>query len=281
MAKGELVRYDAASGRLEPFLGGASIQQVDVSHDGQWLAWSTWPQGVLWRSRVDGSERLQLSRSGLWAGLPRWSPDGKWLAFTASSTLVGDLSVSLVSANGGEVRVLASPEPGFDHWDVCWLADGASLVFSHTQAARPGLFRIDVRKGTVSPFPGAEDLQYPKCGPHGEVFALVSKREPGPASYRLLLPNRGTWEDLGPVPASTYATFTSDGKALIGLNPDPLRVEKLSFDTGRSEVIVDLRDKSLTLAGGTPWMGLAPDGAPLILLDRSTSDLYALDWDAP
>jgi hypothetical protein len=33
--------------------------------------------------------------------------------------------------------------------------------------------------------------------------------------------------------------------------------------------------------GGVYWMGLAPDGSPVIVRDRSTSDIYALDWEAP
>jgi len=30
-----------------------------------------------------------------------------------------------------------------------------------------------------------------------------------------------------------------------------------------------------------PWMGLAPYGSPLLVRDRSTRVLYALDWEAP
>jgi hypothetical protein len=30
-----------------------------------------------------------------------------------------------------------------------------------------------------------------------------------------------------------------------------------------------------------PWMGLAPDGSPMVVRDRRTRDLDALDWEAP
>jgi Tol biopolymer transport system component len=281
MRRGELARYDSSERRFVPHLGGASVLFVDASRDGEWLAWSTWPEGVLWRGRSDGSERLQLTRPGLWAGPARWSPDGKWIAFAGSSAPDGPLTVSLVRAVGGEVRVLAEPEPGLDLWDVCWLSDGRSLVFSHFQASRPGLLRVDVRTGEVSPIPGAEDFQYPKCSPRGDVFAMKRLREPGPNPYRLYSPDLGTWKDLGPVRSAAWATFTPDGKALVGLNTEVLRVERFSFDTRRAETLIDLRGHSLAFGGAAPWMGLAPDGSPLVLQDRSTSDVYALDWEAP
>jgi hypothetical protein len=29
------------------------------------------------------------------------------------------------------------------------------------------------------------------------------------------------------------------------------------------------------------WLGAAPDGSPLLLLEAGTHEIYALDWDAP
>ena len=59
--RGELTRYDLKSGRFEPFLGGISAEYVSFSKDGQWVAYVSYPEGTLWRSRADGSERLQLT----------------------------------------------------------------------------------------------------------------------------------------------------------------------------------------------------------------------------
>ena len=46
------------------------------------MTYASYPEGNLWRSRADGSDRLQLTFPPLRAGLPRWSPDGKQIAFT-------------------------------------------------------------------------------------------------------------------------------------------------------------------------------------------------------
>jgi len=59
------------------------------------------------------------------------------------------------------------------------------------------------------------------------------------------------------------------------------RVERWSRATGRVEVVADVRNLPRLVWVGVPWMGLTADGSPLIVRDRSTRDLYALDWEAP
>jgi hypothetical protein len=53
--RGELVRYDARSSRLQPWLGGISAEFVTFSSDGQFVAYVTFPEGILWRANRDGS----------------------------------------------------------------------------------------------------------------------------------------------------------------------------------------------------------------------------------
>ena len=51
--------------------------------------------------------------------------------------------------------------------------------------------------------------------------------------------------------------------------------------TGRVEPVVDVGEIPRVTWPSSPWMDLAPDGSPLILRDRSTRDLYVLNWEAP
>src|SRR5215472_17895622 len=80
--RGELVHYDSKSGKLLPFLQGISAEYVNFSRDGQWVVYVSFPDGSLWRSKVDGTERLQLSYPPSFAFMPRWSPDGRRLLFS-------------------------------------------------------------------------------------------------------------------------------------------------------------------------------------------------------
>ena len=79
--RGELVRYDAQSSRLQPWLGGISAEFVTFSPDGQFVAYVTFPEGILWRANRDGSHPVQLTDAPLYPLNPRWSPDGSQILF--------------------------------------------------------------------------------------------------------------------------------------------------------------------------------------------------------
>ena len=97
--RGELGRFNQKTQQFEPYLSGISADGVDFSKDGQWVTYVSYPEGSLWRSKADGSERLQLTFPPMQVILPRWSPDKKQIAFTAM--LPGRPAQNyLVSANG-------------------------------------------------------------------------------------------------------------------------------------------------------------------------------------
>src|SRR5207253_1428845 len=83
--RGELVRYDAKARQFQPVLSGIWAEQLDFSRDGRWAAYVVYPEGSLWRSKLDGSERLQLTFPPMQVVTPRWSPDGKRIVFSAAT----------------------------------------------------------------------------------------------------------------------------------------------------------------------------------------------------
>ena len=78
------MRYDQPRRAWARYLSGISAADLDFSRDGEWVTYTLVPEGTLWRSRVDGSERLQLTIPPLRTSMPRWSPDSRFIvAMTA------------------------------------------------------------------------------------------------------------------------------------------------------------------------------------------------------
>jgi eukaryotic-like serine/threonine-protein kinase len=72
--RAELVRYDSKARQFIPYFSGISAGELDFTRDGKWVTYIVYPEGTLWRSRADGSERLQLTDASGWphcrGGLP-------------------------------------------------------------------------------------------------------------------------------------------------------------------------------------------------------------------
>jgi Tol biopolymer transport system component len=124
--RGELQRFNPQTQQFESFLSGQSVDGVEFSKDGQWVTYTSYPGGSLWRSKIDGSQRLQLTFPPTRAGLPRWSPDGKQIAFGADVP-GGGMKNYVVSANGGNPEELTSTDQNVG--DPNWSPDGNSVVF--------------------------------------------------------------------------------------------------------------------------------------------------------
>lgn len=293
IARGELQRFDRRTRRFERVLGGESVGMAQASPDGEWLAWVTFPEGTLWRARRDGSERMRLTSPQAMAFLPAWSPDGKQIAFVGRDPGDAGVSVRLVPADGGPTEVLTSRDAGAHFWDPCWLPDGKSLIFSQRGWELPGIQRVDLTTRKVSLLEGGENLVFPKCGPQGQLLAVRGRGEgavvgaPVVVSYWL---ERGAWQeekvDVNKEfdnKGFVYPTWTRDGRSICGLAWEENRIQCYSFATRRFETLAEIGDNPLLASGWlmVPWFGLDADDNPLVVFDRSTRDLYALDWETP
>jgi eukaryotic-like serine/threonine-protein kinase len=274
--RGELERGEARSGRFTPFLSGISVEDVVFSNDGQSVAYVSYPEGILWRSKLDGSDKVQLSSPPLFAALPRWSPDGKQVAFYNYS--VGKPGrIYLVSADGDSPRQML-PEDIEPKQDPDWSPHGDKIIFGSVPADPKSALRVlELKTHEVSTVPGSKGLFSPRWSPDGRYIVAM------PAdSLSLFLFDFQTqkWSELAKARAA-FPNWSRDGQYVYFLrwldNPAVLRVR---ISDHKVEQVFDLTNLS-TIGNIGPWLGLAPDDSPLLLRDIGTQDVYALDWEEP
>jgi len=275
--RGALVRYDSKSGQFKPFLSGISAEHVAFSKDGQWAAYVTYPEGILWRSKLDGSERMQLTDLPLRSLLPRWSPDGKEIIFFGGA-IGNSRKIYMVSPDGESLQQLLPDDPQAQ-WDPNWSPDGTKVVFGGTFRDAGSVIRVlDLNSHKVSVLPGSQGLFSPRWSPDGRYIAALPWDSLGLDLFDF---TTGKWSELMKGTAN-YPNWSSDGQYIYFLHgPDDPAILRLRISDHHLERVADLKNFIETGAAGIGWLGLAPDGSPLVLHDTGSVDIFSLDWQAP
>jgi Tol biopolymer transport system component len=275
---GELVRCALGSGDCTPHLGGIDAEGVSYSRDGQWVAWVA-PDGGLWRSRADGSDKLQLTFPPLWAALPTWSPDGARICF-ARLERGAPTRLMLVPADGGPAQE-ALPDDEGSEVDGEWSPDGRRLVFGRLATGGPGDLEItvqigDLETGRITPVPGSKGLFSPRWSPDGRHLAALRHD-----SLALLLYDFSSqqWRPLVEGTYVGYPAWAHDSASLF-VTEDGQRVRYRTAD-GRREVVHTLEGVRQINRLLGPWVGHAPDDSILALRDTSIDEIFAFELETP
>ncbi|MHB8654137.1 MAG: winged helix-turn-helix domain-containing protein [Terriglobia bacterium] len=285
--RGKLVRYDTRTGGLLPYLNGISAVRVDFSRDKQWVAYVHYPEATLWRSKIDGSDALQLTFSPMLIAQPRWSPDGNQIAFAGITPDQGR-QVYLIAADGTGMPQPIPRVPGEEEAvSPGWSADGNSLVFAGpppfgAPKSNPNTIHImDTRTQTVTTLAGSEGLFATHWSPDGRYIAALTNDSRHLKVYDL---RASKWSDLGVNFLIGSPEWSRDGQAIYFLRVQkgqPYAIFRVRLDSHRMEQVANLANFHMAITGGGTWLGLAPDNSPLLFEDAGTQDIYALDLKLP
>lgn len=278
----QLERYDSMSKSWRPFLSGIAAEHVDFSKDGEWAAYISYPDANLYRSKVDGSQKLQLTTSPVQAAMPRISPDGKTIAYMAR-TPGKSWRIWLTPFAGGGSRPLTSAD--FEEMEPTWSPDGRSLAFCRGDSP-PGSNTIevfDMKTGQISSLPPLAEPYYPRWSPDGGYIAATDGFQ---KIVRFDLRAR-KWETLfNDQEKHLYEpSWSGDGHSIYFVNYSANREGYYRLRIGDRKVEKVVGSEAVNLQGVIGiiggWHALAPDESLLTLVDKETPEIYALEWKAP
>lgn len=278
----EVRAFSPASRQFVPLQSNlASKSLVEYSPDGNWVAWLNASDGSLWKSRADGTERLQLMGPPFHIFMMRWSPGNDRLAVMAQRS-GSPWKLYLVDAAGGGVQQVMDEER--EEADPDWSADASSLVFGRVPDIMGGgkmpkaIYTVDLRTKQVTEVPGSSGLFSPRLSPDGRYIAAIR------ADQRALMVfdrSNGRWMRLAEHgvgdPAWSHDSrtiffqdFVEAGKPIyrVGVS-DAHRLERVAtLEDVRAADVLDYR-----------LIGLTPNDMPLVTAQTSVVNLYSMSLD--
>ena len=128
---------DLKNPAFEEVLSLKSVGNPTISHNGQHVVFTMrrtdWENNKydteLWLSK-QSEDPFQLTRTKDGSsGNPQWSPDDKWIAFTANR---GDKNqIYIINIEGGEAMAITQEKEGVQGYE--WSPDGKSIVYTRLQ----------------------------------------------------------------------------------------------------------------------------------------------------
>ncbi len=276
-SRGQLLTFDAKQENPKAFLPGLSANLLSFSRDGQWMTYTTIADASLWRSRADGSERLQLTKPPMEAELSSWSPDGRRIAFMGR--LPGKpWRILLIGLDGGPVQEAA---PGEDQQGApTWSADGKFLAYGNVvcQEMRACWIRVlNLSTGQIAKLPGSHGFRSARWSPDGRYIAALQ-----PETHQLMLfdLHKQRWSVLAESITGDNPNWSNDSRFIYvdNLQGEKPAIERIRVPDGQRATVVDLSSLQDVAGGIDVWFGLTPKNEPILYQRSSTSEVYALSW---
>jgi DNA-binding winged helix-turn-helix (wHTH) protein/Tol biopolymer transport system component len=282
--RGELSRLDLKQRELQPFLGGISAQGVSFSRDGMSVAYVSIPDGVLWKADRDGSHPAQLSEPGMDVCLPRWSPDNTQILFyeLVDYGIGGHMYVVPADGSASPRRVLPQHEP-FER-DPGWSPDGQQIVFGAPDPYsnnHPSVQILDLKTQRISTVPGSIDTYSPRWSPNGRYIAALSSNA---LTLKIFDTQTQHWSAIPARDDFAFPEWSPDSQWIYftrTVSPPETGVAglfRINVNGGEPEQLIDLSHFHVGGWWGS-WLGLDPTGAPLIVKEVGSRDIYRLAFE--
>ena len=280
----EMARVHA--GRLLPYLDDLTARQVTgATFTTRWRQWKDSAIAAfaseasrIREAGVTGS--TALTTRGVRQGGPRFSPDGRWVAYT-NRNLTRHRAIWLVRPDGAEDHCLVRRNDGFA---LSWTPDGRSVVFDeadtyHRFSVRSDLRIVDVASGKVRRLTRGVRAREPDVAPDGARVVFVRQLGDRTELAAIGIDGARPADLTHSAPGVQWARprWSPDGRMIAASRMMPtgeIDLVVMAADGGNAHALMADRAKDVEPA----W---TPDGTRIVFRsDRDgVSNLYAVGVD--
>jgi len=274
---------DPKSGEFAPYLPGFHAMHVAFSQDGQQIAYVDERDGTLWKSRPDGSSRVQLTLPPLNVNFPTWSPDGRSISFTGTDSL-GAVMVYRVGSDGGTPEAVDLGKT--DVRDPSWSPDGREIAVAHASAGgnpsvpQYAIFVLDWSKRQEHMVPGSDGMTGPRWSPDGRYLLGVSEDQ---RELKLYDMTSQQWRTIAHGTAFGIPAWSRNGRYIYfqDLLGSGEAIQRFRVSDSSVERVIEFSSYLNSGITRCAFLGLNASDAPMVSFDRSYSDLYGLELSLP
>lgn len=188
---------------------------------------------------ADGSDQLRLTNNNIVDDHPKWSPDGKKIAFL-SQNASGSFAIFVMNHDGtGRTEITtvnySSPSQwfGFDGWTMSWSPDGRQIVFSEVISNTAILLIVNIddgnRRSLTTGF-------YPAWSPDGSKILFMRFIGSGSIFFNLytIRPDGADLQNITPSFPNFYTLWDSPPV----WSPDGRKIACNAFDGANNEIYI-------------------------------------------
>lgn len=278
----QLLRIDPKTSAKTAMLAESGATDMDFSLDGRWVVYAARENGTLWKSRINGSNKVQLTAGATGAFAPHWSPDQKQILFTGF-LLDSQPRLYVVSADGGAPK---SVLPSNNKWASVsgdWRTDGRQIVLDVQEMEsnrEPDIRILDRDSGKLTKLLDSDGLIEPRWSADGRYIAALN---PTKKQVWLYDCKRDHWSVLAEANFPSALRWSPSGDALYFQDVDEVEesIFRVPMATRGTERVLGLGDLLSAGAARGIFTGLSPDGSVYVTVDHGDVDVYAVDLALP
>jgi Tol biopolymer transport system component len=271
------VSFDPRDKQFRPLLPGASGTFLNYSRDGKWVAYVSLHDYTLVVSRPDGSDSRQFTFPPEQAELPRWSPDGRQIAYM-SKRPDRPWRINILDLQSGAIREAA--HSGDSQGAPTWSPDGKSIVYGEVECESThscAIHRIDLATGKVGTLPDSDGLMTARWSPDGR---FITARNPEQNEVMLFDAKSEQWRKLADAIPGPDLSWSADSKFLYANIPGrDARIVRIRISDGSEETMFEFhsQDKFDLADSEDLQFAVAPDDTIILHHRILSEEVYAYD----